>query len=106
MMRVTAFKDRTVAVFGLGASGTATARSADCRRRQGRRAGTIGEPDALLRPRRAFRWSIYRTADWASSQRSCSPRACRSRIPEPHWTVKKAQAAGVEVIGDRGAVRP
>jgi UDP-N-acetylmuramoylalanine--D-glutamate ligase len=30
----------------------------------------------------------------------CSAPACRSPIPSPHWTVRRAQAAGVEIIGD------
>src|SRR5262244_1443770 len=77
MMPVTTFARRTVAVFGLGRSGLATCR-------------------ALL----AGGAAVVAGDDAARSREAASAPGVPLTHPAPHWTVAKARAAGVEVIGD------
>ena len=101
MIPVTTFAGRHVAVFGLGASGRATALALAAggatvvgvgRQRRGGRGGRRATGIAV---------ADLKTADWAALRRAgaCRP-ASRSTHPAPHWSVARARAAGVEVIGD------
>ena len=99
MIRVTTFKDRCVAVFGLGGSGLATVRAlvdggaevaAWDDSEAGRKAAAAqGAPLVDLA-----------TADWSKFAALVLAPGVPLTHPEPHWTVLKARAAGVEVIGD------
>lgn len=99
MIRVTTFAGKTVALFGLGASGNATALallaggaevaawddSPDARGK----AGAAGIPVVNLAD-----------ADWNRFAAFILAPGVPLTHPAPHWTVVKARAAGVEVIGD------
>ena len=102
MFAATCFQGRKVAVFGLGRSGSACARAL-----------TLGEADVLA-------WDDSEVSR-AKAQASGVRLADFDRIdlngfaalvlgpgvplthPEPHWTVSKARAANIEVIGDTEA---
>jgi UDP-N-acetylmuramoylalanine--D-glutamate ligase len=77
----TAFAGKTVALFGLGGSGVATAGRA--------RAAAYGLTIADLR-----------TADWSRFSSLVLSPGVPFTHPEPHWTVGLAKAAGVGIIGD------
>src|SRR5262245_58099167 len=99
MIRVTTFKDRTVAVFGLGASGLATVRAleeggASVAAWDDSEAGRKAAADA------GVTLVDLSTADWSKFAALVRAPGVPLTHPEPHWTVKNAQAAGVEVIGD------
>ncbi len=99
MTPATAFAGKTVALFGLGGSGLATARAliaggayVECW--DDGEAGRAKATDAGLNivDLRAADWSRY-------SSLILSPGVPLTH-PEPHWTVSLARAAGVEIIGD------
>ncbi len=99
MIRITIFAGRRVAVFGLGASGNATVAALlsggtdvaawdDCE--AGRQtAAAAGLPVVDLA-----------NADWNSFAALVLAPGVPLTHPKPHWTVEKARASGVEVIGD------
>ena len=99
MIRATTFAGKTVAVFGLGASGNATVRALieggasveawDDSEAGRTAAGKAGVPLADLS-----------TADWSRYASLVLAPGVPLTHPEPHWTVAKARAAGVEIIGD------
>jgi UDP-N-acetylmuramoylalanine--D-glutamate ligase len=99
MIRVTAFKDKTVAVFGLGASGTATAEALIAGGAKVA-AWDDGEPGRAAAAKAGVPLVDLQTADWTQFAALVLAPGVPLTHPEPHWTVKKAQAAGVEVIGD------
>src|SRR5512143_4123688 len=77
MIPVRGFEGKTVAVFGLARTGLAAARALIAGRAQG----------ALWDEKRAAR---------AAAEAEGVPLA----HPQPHWTVEKARAEGVEIVGD------
>ncbi len=99
MIPVTTFNGKTVAVFGLGASGKATA--------QALMAG--GATVAAWDDGQAGRDGAHKagvplvdlsTADWSMFAALVLAPGVPLNYPEPHWTVLKARAACAEVIGD------
>jgi UDP-N-acetylmuramoylalanine--D-glutamate ligase len=96
---VTTFAGRTVAVFGLGGSGLASAQALiaggaaviafDDDERSLAKAQAAGIPVADLRK-----------ADWSQIAALVLAPGVPLTHPAPHWVVKAAQQAGVEVIGD------
>jgi UDP-N-acetylmuramoylalanine--D-glutamate ligase len=99
MIRVTTFAGKTVAVFGLGASGLATVRALE----EG--GATVAAWDDSEAGRKAAADAgatlvDLAAADWSGFAALVLAPGVPLTHPEPHWTVKKAQAAGVEVIGD------
>ena len=99
MIRVSTFNGRTVAVFGLGASGLATVRALEAGgavvaawddSEAGRKAAA--DAGATLVDLAAADWSAFAALVLAPG--------VPLTHPEPHWTVLRAHAAGVEVIGD------
>jgi UDP-N-acetylmuramoylalanine--D-glutamate ligase len=99
MTPVTTFAGRPVAVFGLARSGLAAAR--------GMTAGgaTVVCADDTEASRAAataagFTVEDLREADWSRFAALVLAPGVPLTDPEPHWTVRKAQAAGVEIIGD------
>jgi UDP-N-acetylmuramoylalanine--D-glutamate ligase len=96
---VTTFAGRKVAVFGLGGSGLASASAllaggadvigCDDNAASAAKASAAGIPTADLRD-----------ADWSRIAALLLAPGVPLTHPEPHWVVKLAHHAGVEVIGD------
>jgi UDP-N-acetylmuramoylalanine--D-glutamate ligase len=99
MIRITTFAGKPVAVFGLGASGIATAKSliaggahvvaGDDTASSLAAAAAAGVPTTDLKD-----------ANWATFSVLVLAPGIPLTHPEPHWAVKAAKLAGVEVIGD------
>ena len=99
MISITSFAGKTVAVFGLGGSGLASAQALvaggakviafDDNAKSIAKANDAGIATADLR-----------TIDWSKVSSLLLAPGVPLTHPEPHWTVKLAQRAGVEVIGD------
>jgi UDP-N-acetylmuramoylalanine--D-glutamate ligase len=99
MIPITTFKGRTVAVFGLGLSGRAAAKALmaggahvaawDDGEESRKRAADEGIPVFDLH-----------NAAWHELSALVLAPGVPLTHPEPHWTVKRAETAGVEVIGD------
>ncbi len=99
MIRVTAFNDRRVAVFGLGASGIASARALA----EGGARVAVWDDSAPSRDAAAkagLELVDLSTADWSGFAALVLAPGVPLTHPEPHWTVERARAAGVEIIGD------
>ena len=99
MIPVRGFEGRTVAVFGLARTGLAAARALIAggaqvalwdERPEGRAAAEAeGLPLVDLS-----------TADWSKFAALMLSPGVPLTHPQPHWTVAKARAAGVEILGD------
>jgi UDP-N-acetylmuramoylalanine--D-glutamate ligase len=99
MIRATTFAGKTVAVFGLGASGNAAVASLLA---GGARvaAWDDSEIERAAAAKNGVPLADLTTADWSQFSSLVLAPGVPLTHPEPHWTVKKAKAAGVEVIGD------
>ncbi|MCC7252118.1 UDP-N-acetylmuramoyl-L-alanine--D-glutamate ligase [Hyphomicrobium sp.] len=99
MIRVTTFKDKTVAVFGLGASGLATVRALGA---GGARVAAWDDSEAGRKAAADAGAPLVdlAVADWSEFAALVLAPGVPLTHPEPHWTVAKAKVAGVEVIGD------
>jgi UDP-N-acetylmuramoylalanine--D-glutamate ligase len=99
MIPVTAFEGRKVAVFGLGASGLASASALFAGG-----ADVIGWDDSDERVAHATHAGIptadLHEVDWSKIAALVLAPGVPLTHPAPHWTVGLARAAGVEVIGD------
>jgi UDP-N-acetylmuramoylalanine--D-glutamate ligase len=99
MIPCTIFAGRKVAVFGLGASGLASASALFAGG-----ADVIGWDDNVGRIAHATSAGIptadLRQADWSKIAALVLAPGVPLTHPAPHWTVALAGAAGVEVIGD------
>ncbi len=99
MIPVTSFAGRKVAVFGLGASGLASASALFAGG-----ADVIGWDDDGKRIEHATCAGIptgnLREVDWSRIAALVLAPGVPLTHPAPHWTVGLARAAGVEVIGD------
>ncbi|WP_374253032.1 UDP-N-acetylmuramoyl-L-alanine--D-glutamate ligase [Xanthobacter sp.] len=99
MIPVTVFKDATVALFGLGGSGLATAEAL-----KAGGATVVAYDDSEASRRKAGEAGILvqdlHDIDWTIVQALVLAPGVPLTHPEPHWSVKLAQAAGVEIIGD------
>ncbi|HEY1544705.1 MAG TPA: UDP-N-acetylmuramoyl-L-alanine--D-glutamate ligase [Xanthobacteraceae bacterium] len=99
MIPVTTFAGRKVAVFGLGASGLASASALFAGG-----ADVIGWDDSAARVEHATQAGIptadLREVDWSKLAALVLAPGVPLTHPAPHWTVGLARAAGVEVIGD------
>ncbi len=95
----TAFAGKTVAVFGLGASGNATVRSLLA----GGAAAAAWDDSPASRAaseQAGLALTDLSTADWSRFAALVLAPGVPLTHPEPHWTVVKAKAAGIEIIGD------
>jgi UDP-N-acetylmuramoylalanine--D-glutamate ligase len=96
---VTTFKDRTVALFGLGGSGVATALAL-----QAGGARVLAWDDSADRVKEAAEHGIgtgdLREVDWTGIAALVLSPGVPLTHPEPHWATRLAQGAGVEIIGD------
>ncbi len=99
MTPATAFSGKTVALFGLGGSGLATARAlvAGGATVHCWDDGPAGRDKASAE---GLTVADLSSADWSRFSSLVLAPGVPLTHPEPHWTVKKAQAADVEIIGD------
>jgi UDP-N-acetylmuramoylalanine--D-glutamate ligase len=99
MIPLTAFAGRTLAVFGLGASGLAT-----CRALKAGGAEVIACDDspgtAAEAAAEGFAVEDLRHTDWSRVAALVLSPGVPLTHPAPHWTVGLARNAAVEVIGD------
>jgi UDP-N-acetylmuramoylalanine--D-glutamate ligase len=99
MTPATTFRGKHVAVFGLGGSGLATARALIAGG-----AEVTAWDDALSRLDAATAAGIpvgdLKAADWSAFSALVLSPGVPLTHPSPHWTVGKARAAGIEIIGD------
>lgn len=99
MIPVTSLAGKSVAVFGLGASGRATAAALAA---GGAEVAAWDDKYEMVAAADAAGIDIIDLHDAAWNDFSCLVLAPGVPLthPEPHWTVRKARNAGVEVIGD------
>jgi UDP-N-acetylmuramoylalanine--D-glutamate ligase len=99
MIPLTAFAGRTLAVFGLGASGLAV-----CRALKAGGAGVIACDDSPGKAAEAadegFKVEDLRRIDWSRVAALVLSPGVPLTHPAPHWSVGLARNAAVEVIGD------
>jgi UDP-N-acetylmuramoylalanine--D-glutamate ligase len=99
MIPVTIFSGRDVAVLGLGLSGIASARALEAGS-----ANVFAWDDKEKGRADAFAAGLALTdlssADWSRFAALVLAPGIPLTHPEPHWAVKKARDAGIEVIGD------
>ncbi|MFI5013848.1 MAG: UDP-N-acetylmuramoyl-L-alanine--D-glutamate ligase [Hyphomicrobiales bacterium] len=99
MTPVTCMKGKTLAIFGLGGSGLATARALAAGG-----AAPVAWDDAPAKVeearREGFAAEDLREADWRRFAALVLAPGVPLTHPKPHWTVELAKAAGIEVIGD------
>jgi len=99
LIPASSFAQRNVAVFGLGGSGRATAASL-----KAGGASVAGWDDSAATREAAAAAGIpivdLEAADWRDFAALVLAPGVPLTHPEPHWTVLRAEAAGVEIIGD------
>ena len=99
MIAATTFAGKRVALFGLGGSGLATAFAL----KAGGAIVAVWDDNLVAREKaeaEGFAPVDLADADWSQFSSFVLSPGVPLTHPEPHWTVKKAQAAGVEIIGD------
>jgi UDP-N-acetylmuramoylalanine--D-glutamate ligase len=99
MIPVTTFAGRPVAVFGLGLSGIAAARTLQ----MGGAQVLAWDDNEAARAKAAAAGLILTdlaSADWTKVAALVLAPGVPFTHPAPHWTVSRAQGVGVEVIGD------
>ncbi|MGQ3039800.1 MAG: UDP-N-acetylmuramoyl-L-alanine--D-glutamate ligase [Brevundimonas sp.] len=99
MIPVPGFEGRRIAVFGLGRSGLTAARAL----RAGGALPILWDDSVSSRMQaeaEGFAVEDLTTADWSGFAALILSPGAPLTHPKPHWTVGKAKAAGVEVIGD------
>ncbi len=99
MIPVRGFEGRRVAVFGLGRTGLTAARALAA---GGAQPVVWDDKPAALAVAAAEGLTVedLRTADWGSLGALVLSPGAPLTHPQPHWTVDRATAAGVEVLGD------
>jgi UDP-N-acetylmuramoylalanine--D-glutamate ligase len=99
MIPVTIFAGRDVAVFGLGLSGIAAAHALAA---GGARVLAWDDTQAARDKAAAQGVALHDLAgaDWSKIAALVLAPGIALTHPEPHWSVSKAQEAGVEIIGD------
>src|SRR3954454_18199998 len=99
MTPATTFAGRSVALFGLGGSGLATALALNAGGARG-----IACDDSAAAMAQAQGQGIetgdLKSADWSGFAALVLAPGVPLTHPEPHWSVRLARAAGVEIIGD------
>jgi UDP-N-acetylmuramoylalanine--D-glutamate ligase len=99
MIPVTSFAGAEVAVFGLGASGRSTCRALLAG--GARVAGwDDGEAARIAGAGEGITVVDLAGGDWSRFSALILAPGVPLTHPEPHWTVQRARAAGVEIIGD------
>ncbi len=99
MIRATAFENKRVAVFGLGGSGIACVRALEAGG-----ADVVGWDDGEASRASAEAGGVrlldLSVTDFEPFSSLILAPGVPLTHPDPHWTVAKAKAAGVEIIGD------
>lgn len=99
MIALSTCKDQRIAVFGLGRSGTAT-----CRALQEGGADVAAWDDTSAAREASAAQGVpivdLTSADWTAFDSLVLAPGVPLTHPKPHWTVERATAAGVEIIGD------
>lgn len=99
MIPVTTFSGKTVALFGLGGSGLATARALVAGGAQV--TAWDDSADSVARAKaEGIGTGDLRDFDWTTAAALILSPGVPLTHPAPHWTVELAHSAGVEVIGD------
>ena len=99
MIPVTIFAGRDVAVLGLGLSGFASARAL----KAGGANPIVWDDKQAAREQAASQGFTVRdlaSADWSGFAALVLAPGIPLTHPEPHWSVRRAKDAGIEVIGD------
>jgi UDP-N-acetylmuramoylalanine--D-glutamate ligase len=99
MTPVTVFKGKRLALFGLGGSGLATVRAL----KAGGAEVAAWDDNQASRDKAAAEGIPVidlALADWTGFAAFILSPGVPLTHPQPHWTVEKARAAGVEIIGD------
>lgn len=99
MIAATTFAGKDVALFGLGGSGLATALSL----REGGATVSVWDDSETARAKaqaNGFQPVDLVAADWTKFSSFVLAPGVPLTHPKPHWTVGRASAAGVEIIGD------
>jgi UDP-N-acetylmuramoylalanine--D-glutamate ligase len=96
MIPVSSFAGKRVALFGLGGSGLATARALMA----GGAEVAAWDDGEASRAKADFALTDLNEADWSRFAALILSPGVPLTHPRPHWTVDRARAAGVEVIGD------
>lgn len=99
MISVETFQNKQVAVFGLGGSGLVCAEALMAGGAQVI-AWDDGEVGRAAASERQIPLQDLRNIDWSEISALVLAPGVPLTHPEPHWSVKLAKAAGVEVIGD------
>jgi len=99
MIPATSFAGRTVALFGLGGSGLATALAL---RAGGARVVACDDDPARMAVAgsRDIETTDLRRADWSTFAALVLSPGVPLTHPEPHWSARLAREAGIEIIGD------
>ena len=99
MIIVNSFKNKKVALFGLGGSGVATAKSLLA---GGAEVLAWDDKMETVEKTRAENIPVsdLHNVDWSKISALVLAPGVPLTNPQPHWTVKLAKAAGVEIIGD------
>jgi len=99
MIPVRGFEGKTVAVFGLGRTGLTAARALVA---GGAHVALWDEKPASRKAAEAegFKLVDLRGADWSQFAALMLSPGVPLTHPQPHWTVKMAKDAGVEILGD------
>jgi UDP-N-acetylmuramoylalanine--D-glutamate ligase len=99
MTPVTTFAGKTLALFGLGGSGLATALAL---KEGGARVIACDDNPAKMAEANAkgIETSDLRNVDWSQFSSFILSPGVPLTHPEPHWSAKLARQAGVEIIGD------
>ncbi|WP_292896441.1 UDP-N-acetylmuramoyl-L-alanine--D-glutamate ligase [Nitratireductor sp.] len=99
MIPATVFKDKTIALFGLGGSGIATAHALMA---GGARVTAFDDnPGSVARAAgEGVPTEDLRNIDWSGQEALVLSPGVPLTHPRPHWSVDLARAAGVEIIGD------
>jgi UDP-N-acetylmuramoylalanine--D-glutamate ligase len=99
MIPVSTFSGKTVALFGLGGSGLSTAKALAA---GGARVYVWDDSEGARDKAAAEGFAPFdlHEADWSLFHALILTPGAPLTHPAPHWTVEKARAAGVEVIGD------
>ncbi len=99
MIPVTTFKDKQVALFGLGGSGLATARALVAG--GAKITAWDDNPDSVAKAgAEGIVTADLRGIDWLAQAAFVLSPGVPLTHPKPHWSVDLARAAGVEIIGD------
>lgn len=99
MIPVTTFRDKQVALFGLGGSGLATAKALVAG--GAKVVAWDDNPDSVAKAAgEGITTADLHTIDWPAQAAFVLSPGVPLTHPKPHWSVDLAHAAGVEIIGD------